>query len=95
MARLEGIFLRLQEFDPRPIFHRLVEVPGVAGEEDGRAGVILGHAGLVRIAELLQERVIVRFDPARGVNLRRLEADRHVVFRADAIGENLEFIGSF
>ena len=65
-------------------------MPGVARQEDRRAGVVLRHGRLVRVAKFFQLARIVRLDPTRRMKRGALEFHRHVVLRADTIGQDLE-----
>ena len=78
------------EPDVRRVLLGVVEMPGVTRHEHRRAFVVFGHGGAVGVDEGLHLGRGVGVDPARGVKLRRLEMHRHVVFRADAVGQDVE-----
>src|SRR5436305_3892920 len=79
MRNLLHLLPRLQELQPRPLLARRFQVPGVPGQEHGRAVVVLGHGRVVGVGELLQREVVRRLDPAGGVEGRPFEVDGDVV----------------
>src|SRR5947209_333518 len=94
MRNLLHLLLRLQKLQPRPLLARRLQVPGVPGQEHGRAVVILGHGGVVGVGELLQGEVVRRLDPASGVEGRPLEMHGDVVLGADAVRQHVELQGA-
>src|SRR3546814_17667084 len=52
-GRLLGLLARLQELHRRPVLGGVVQVPGVASQEDGRAVMVLGIGAAIGVHELL------------------------------------------
>src|SRR5690606_23983242 len=78
---LLGLLAGLQEADVGERLRSMVQVPGIAGQEDRRTIVIFGIGAAVGVHELLDRPRIVRLQPPRGLIGRRLEMDRDAVFR--------------
>src|SRR5688572_27254406 len=87
---VRSLLADFEELELRIILLGAFEVPGVSRQKHGGAGVIVREARAILLAEALELARIGSFDPARGVQLRPLEAHGHVVFGANAIGQDVK-----
>jgi len=76
------------------LFLRAVEVPGISGEEDQRAVVILREARAIGVGEFFQGHRIRAFNPARCGNSGVFEFRGKAVLGGDARGEDFELQGA-
>src|SRR5215469_16746123 len=82
------LLARLVEADRRPFLDRGAQIPGVAGEEDGDAVVVLGAGGRVLQAKAIEFGVVGGGEPARRLIGRAVEAGREVVFGGKPRGQH-------
>lgn len=74
----------------REVFLRLVQVPGIASQENFRPVVVGGHRRAVGVGKLFQFVLVVGLEPAGGKILRRFKSDRNAELGADAVGHHFK-----
>src|SRR5215469_6801244 len=84
------LLARLFEADRGPLLDRGAQIPGVAGEEDGDAVVVLGGGGRVLQAKAFEFGVVGGGEPARRLKRSAIEAGPEIVFGGKASGQHIE-----
>src|SRR5215472_6595230 len=84
------LLARLFEADRGPLLDRGAQIPGVAGEEDGDAVVVLGGGGRVLDAEPFELAAVAGIEPARRLKRSAVETGGEVIFGSKPRGQHVE-----
>jgi hypothetical protein len=84
------LLARLLEGQLRPVFFGVLKMPIIARQKHWNAVVIIGHVAAIRIAKAFNLGTIRRDKPARGMQACGLKMARHLIFRADSIGQHFK-----